>query len=224
MVNNNHRSLILFLLLVTVVTLSACSQGKLPPPEAREEPAAPREARPIDVGGGTGGNATGSVPAGPGAATASGPIAWTAPADWVQETPRSNMRYAQYRVPGPGGDGECVVFYFGPGQGGDVQANIARWANQFEQPDGVPSTDRVQVRELEGGSMPMWIAEVTGTYNGGMTMTDQPSPSQPDSMLLGGIVQAAEAPWFFKFTGPEETVRANEEAFVGLMESIRAGG
>ena len=28
-------------------------------------------------------------------------------------TPSSSMRRAQYRVPGAGGDAECVVFYFG---------------------------------------------------------------------------------------------------------------
>ena len=29
------------------------------------------------------------------------------------------------------GDAETVVFYFGPGQGGGVESNIARWAGQF---------------------------------------------------------------------------------------------
>jgi hypothetical protein len=46
------------------------------------------------------------------------------------------MRRAQYKVPGPAGAGECVVFYFGPGQGGDAQSNAERWASQFTQPGG----------------------------------------------------------------------------------------
>ena len=46
------------------------------------------------------------------------------------------MRHAQYRVPGGNGDGECIVFYFGPGEGGDPMSNARRWAGQFDQPDG----------------------------------------------------------------------------------------
>jgi hypothetical protein len=152
-----------------------------------------------------------------------GPLVWDAPESWVQETPRSMMRRAQYRIPGEDGDGECVVYYFGPGQGGDPQANAARWAGQFIQPDGSSSLDKMQVSRLEGGRLPLQLVEVTGTYDGGMTMTDAPAEARPDYMLLGGIAMAADAPWFFKFTGPESTVRANRAAFVAMLESLRVG-
>ena len=130
------------------------------------------------------------------------------------------MRVAQYRVPGPAGDAECVVFYFGPGQGGDPMANARRWANQFTQPDGRPSEELMEVARLESASIPLHVVQVTGTYSGGMSGIEE----QSDSMLLGGIAEAAEAPWFFKFTGPEETVRAEQDAFMSMMESVTAGG
>ena len=38
-------------------------------------------------------------------------------------------------------------------------------------------------------------------------MTDQPAEAQPGYMLLGGIAEGPDAPWFFKFTGPEATIR-----------------
>src|SRR3990172_1264610 len=50
-----------------------------------------------------------------------GGIRVTVPDTWVVETPSSQMRKAQYRLSAPeggSGDGELVVFYFGPGQGG----------------------------------------------------------------------------------------------------------
>ena len=161
------------------------------------------------------------APSGP-AAQAPG-LAWEVPGGWVEEQPASSMRRAQYRVPGPGGDGECIVFYFGPGQGGDPAANAVRWAQQFKQPDGSSSVDRMQMATLEGARVPVQIVEVTGTYDGGMTMTDAPAEQKPGYMLLGAIALGADAAWFFKFTAPEATVRAQRDSFETMMRSIRAG-
>jgi hypothetical protein len=118
------------------------------------------------------------------------------------------MRRAQYRVAGAAGDGECVVYYFGPGQGGDATSNAVRWAQQFEQPDGSSSLEAMRLTTLEGTRVPVQIVEVTGTYDGGMTMTDAPAQRKPGFMLLGAIAQGADAPWFFKLTGPEATAPA----------------
>lgn len=159
----------------------------------------------------------------PGGGAAGGRVAWHAPQGWVEEPPSSSMRVAQYRVPGEAGDGECVVYYFGPGQGGDAASNAARWARQFEQPDGTDSTERMRMTTLEGARLPVYLVEVTGTYDGGMTMTDAPAEKQPGAMLLGGIAQGPDAPWFFKFTGPEATVRAQRAAFESMMMSVGAG-
>src|ERR1700690_1480542 len=54
---------------------------------------------------------------------------WTAPPGWKTGDPKP-MRAATYIV----GDAECVVYFFGQGQGGGVQANIDRWKGQFSQP------------------------------------------------------------------------------------------
>ena len=70
----------------------------------------------------------------------------------------------------------------------------------------------------------MWVVSVTGTYEGGMTGSPEPFEPQPDSMILGGIAEGPDAPWFFKFTGPEQTVAAQRDAFVEMMSSIRAEG
>jgi hypothetical protein len=148
-------------------------------------------------------------------------LIWDLPAGWTEGTPSSNMRLAQYAVPGSGGDGECVVFYFGPGQGGDPVANAQRWAGQFSQPDESNSLDKMTMQELDGGALELTLVEVTGTYNGGMTMSPEPAAPEPGWMLLGGIATGPDAPWFFKLTGPQATLEENRDSFVEMLRSIR---
>ena len=148
-------------------------------------------------------------------------LIWDLPAGWTEVAPSSNMRLAQYNVAGSGGDGECVVFYFGPGQGGDPASNARRWAGQFAQPDGGDSLERMTMQELDGAPIGLTLVEVTGTYNGGMTSGPEPATPQPGWMLLGGIAMGPDAPWFFKLTGPEATLEENRDAFVEMLRSIR---
>jgi len=207
---------------------AACSHGEVAPTGSSAGPAAPastarpepaRPPRTLSIPGDAGGLPQGHPPID----TAPAGMGWDAPAGWIAETPSSSMRIAQYRVPGPAGDGECVAFYFGPGQGGDPRSNALRWAGQFTQPDGRPSVDAMRTEALAGTPRPVQIVELTGTYDGGMTMTDAPAVARPGYMLLGGIADGPDAPWFFKFTGPEATVRAQREAFIGMLRSLRTG-
>jgi hypothetical protein len=148
-------------------------------------------------------------------------MVWNVPTTWKTVTPSNTMRHAQYEVTGSAGNGECVVFYFGPGQGGDPMANARRWAGQFTQPDGGRSEDEMSITEIEGGSLSVQLVEVQGTYDGGMSMGRAAPQPQPGWKLLGGIAEGPDAPWFFKFTGPQATVEENREAFVTLLRSIR---
>src|SRR5262249_19332281 len=59
-------------------------------------------------------------------------IEWIVPAKWTPQGERT-MRVATYTIPSAPTDpevGECAVFFFGSGQGGDVQTNINRWISQ----------------------------------------------------------------------------------------------
>jgi hypothetical protein len=150
-------------------------------------------------------------------------IAWTTPAGWIAEPPANSMRRAQYRVPGAAGDGECVVFYFGPGQGGSPMANAERWASQFTNAQGQPATDTMKTStEVVNGAQLLHV-EARGTYLSGGMMGDPVVP-KPGSALLGAVVAGPDANWFFKFTGPEATVEAQRTAFQELLRSVRHGG
>jgi hypothetical protein len=152
-----------------------------------------------------------------------GLIAWTVPASWKEETPSSQMRYAQFRVPGVDGDpedAECAVFYFGPGQGGSPKDNATRWIGQFVQPDGSSSESRSKTEIKSVGGKEVMFVEVAGTYTASMSGMQAGEPKK-DYAMLGAIVPGPDAPWFFKLTGPKRTVEASREAFTSLVTSTR---
>jgi hypothetical protein len=164
----------------------------------------------------------GVPPPAPGSGTGPTGLTWTAPKTWVSEPPTSSMRRAQYRIPGPAGAGECVVFYFGPGQGGDAETNAGRWADQFEQPDGTSSRKALKTKAVEVNGIKVTLTEITGIYRGGMP-GGPAAPTRPDYMLLGAIARGPDANWFFKATGPKATMEANRAAFDAMVRSFRAG-
>lgn len=164
-----------------------------------------------------------SVPAPPpGSGSGRQGLVWAVPSGWITETPSSPMRRAQYRLDGPGGPAECVVFYFGPGQGGDVRANVARWVSQFRRADGTAIGDAAKTREVKVGAIAVTIVEVAGTYVGGMGPRTA-GPERPNHMLLGAIAKGPDANWFFRATGPRATLESQRDAFEKLVRSIRPG-
>jgi len=129
------------------------------------------------------------------------------------------MRVATYKVPGASASaaGECAVFFFGPGQGGSIDANLERWARQFE---GNAKPERVE-RRVNGLSVT--VARIVGTYlaPGGPMMQSQ--GKRPGYRLLGAIVEAPEGLVFVKLTGPAATVVAAERSFEALVSSLARG-
>ena len=132
------------------------------------------------------------------------------------------MRRAQYAVPKAPGDpedGECAVFYFGPGQGGDVQANLDRWASQFgDSPGGkpVPSATPGMV-----AGMKVLKVSIEGTYKPSGMMAGDTTP-RPGTLLLGAIVEGPDANWFFKCTGPRKTMESHRKEFDAMIDSVRS--
>ena len=143
-------------------------------------------------------------------------IHWTRPEGWVVGAPRQ-MRIATYDVPAAGGDnegGECAIFYFGSGQGGDVDQNINRWVDQFENPGKVDRSSKV----VNGMSVTM--VKIAGTYLAPSGPMMESQGKKENYRLLGAIVNAPEGMVFFKYTGPAKTVEASEGEFNSLIESL----
>ena len=132
-------------------------------------------------------------------------VRWTVPASWKAEAQRP-MRLATYTV-APGA--ECGVYYFGPGQGGSVDANLDRWIGQFLQADGKPSKAAAKIAKRTIHGLPVTTVDVSGAYTGMGGPTAQPGPAVPGYRMLGAIVEGPQGSVFFKFTGPAKTVAAN---------------
>jgi hypothetical protein len=141
------------------------------------------------------------------------------PADWVAEKPSTEMRLVQYRIPGPG-DAEpatLVVYYFGVGQGGSVEANVARWRAQFTANDGGPVEPRVE--RVTSGAMPLTEVELRGSYArraGFATGVER----RPDQVLLSAIVESPKGALHVQLHGPAITVDAARPGFEAFVRGI----
>src|SRR2546421_3675356 len=89
------------------------------------------------------------------------------PDGWVSESPSSKMRVAQYKLPKAEGDAEdasLVVYYFGPAQGGSVDANIDRWISQMEQPSSGSPKEKAKTQTLTVNGLKVTTVDVAGNY------------------------------------------------------------
>ncbi len=155
-----------------------------------------------------------------------GGITVQAPVAWKPETPSSGMRKAQYALEKAKSDKEdatLVAYYFGQGQGGPVEDNLARWYGQFEQPDGSPSKDRARVSKRTVAGMPVTLVDVNGTYNEGSMNPMMPHGAEPRPgyRMLAAIVETPQGPYFFKLTGPMHTVERWEQSFDRFVDRIQ---
>jgi hypothetical protein len=143
-----------------------------------------------------------------------GPCEFTRPADWKWIQPSSPMRKAQLQIPGKEGGkpADVTFFFFGDGQGGDVQANVQRWLGQFT---GKPDANKVQPQEFNGVKVTLVSAE--GTMKAS-PFGGQPD-DQPDSALLGAIIEQPGGAVFVKLTGPLDLVKASNDKFVAMVKT-----
>lgn len=148
-----------------------------------------------------------------------GGITWKAPKEWKAQ-PARPMRAATYLLPSVGGGEapELAVFYFGKNQGGTVEANIERWAAQFDAAEGAPRTPP-KISKSKVNGLALTRVETRGIYNAAMGPMG-PRTAKPGFRLLGAIVEGPEGPVFFKLTGPEKGVRAAEKAFEKMLGSV----
>lgn len=146
-------------------------------------------------------------------------LQWSAPPEW-KDAGSAPMRAVTYKVPLAAGDQgapECVVYFFGQGQGGPVQANIERWNGQLLTPDGKTAPAQINKRVIHG--LPVTTIDVSGAYTG-MAGPEAQSAAVPGYRLLGAIIENPGGNIFLKFTGPARTVNANAAIFEKLLASF----
>jgi hypothetical protein len=142
-------------------------------------------------------------------------MVWSRPQRWEKAANRP-MRAATYNIPASEGDaegGECAVFYFGTGQGGDVNLNIERWAAQFEPAEQVVKT----TQQVAG--MKVTRVQIDGAYLAPAGPMMQSQGKKENYRLLGAIVEAPEGSVFFKCTGPANTISTATPEFDAMVSS-----
>jgi hypothetical protein len=148
-------------------------------------------------------------------------VKWTPPSGWKAEEGERPMRAATYIVAPTSGDtanAECVVYFFGAGQGGSIDANVERWKGQIVGPDGKPAEAKTGKRTVH--ELPVTTIDSSGDYTGmGGPMAASKS-THANYRLLGAIVEGPGGNVFLKFTGPAKTIAASQADFEKLVNSF----
>ncbi len=132
------------------------------------------------------------------------------------------MRVAEFvlpRVEGDPEDGDVVIYYFG-GQGGDPEANLARWTAQMQQPDGRPSASVAKRASLTVHGLQVTMLEVAGTYVAEVRPGATEHFNKPGFRMRAAVVATPRGPYFIKMLGPDQTIQHWSPSFDALVQTI----
>ena len=150
-------------------------------------------------------------------------LRFQAPFGWVEERPTSNMRVAQYRLPQAEGDtedGSLVLFYFGEGQGGSIQANLDRWIGQMEQSDGGSSKEKAKTDTITVNGLNATLLDVSGNYTAEMMPGGGERHNKSNYRMRAAVVETPKGAYFIKLVGPEKTIVRWDEAYMRFIRSF----
>jgi len=136
---------------------------------------------------------------------------------WIRQQVSSPMRAGQLTYDHKDEnlkDVDLVIYFFGAGQGGGIQANIDRWIGQFE------GTPKYTIDKKDLGGKEVTFLEASGTYMESMGGPFSSSKTaQPDFTMLAAILPSDQGAVFLKLTGPNASVEALKEDFTKFAES-----
>lgn len=134
---------------------------------------------------------------------------------WTDVTSGKPMRVAELKFDAAGDDDPVAVFFhFGAGQGGDVNANVARWKGQFE---GGPKQEERQ--DLEGGRILLFLS---GTYLESMGGPFAgPKTPKENYRMLAAILPGGDGAVFIKLTASAAVADQARDAFIALVKGAK---
>jgi hypothetical protein len=148
-----------------------------------------------------------------------GALHFAAPQDAVSETPSSQMRAGQWRIPKREGDTEdasLIVFFFGAGQGGSAAQNVQRWCAQFTDEKGAPVCQQSEPKAEQVNGLNVTRVVYKGRYQAQDMLSGQPI-DKPGQELLAAVVESPSGNFFVKLQGSQKTVSAYEAYFDGQL-------
>lgn len=138
------------------------------------------------------------------------------PKGWSPRHPSSTMRLAEFTAAADGA--EVIVYFFGPGQGGPVDANLARWKSQFSNPAGGAVSETVT---HDKAAFPLTVAEYRGTYARGIGAGSSAEAARPNHVLVAVVAETPKGVLFFQLFGPAAAVDAQRDAYVAFVRSLK---
>jgi hypothetical protein len=111
---------------------------------------------------------------------------------------------------------DADVYYFGEGQGGNVESNIKRWEGQFQA--GADGAGPKAVRTLlKYGEAKASLIEIKGTFLSGSMFG--PKTGKEGQVMLGAILESAKGSVFVKMVGPAADIETARDGFRKLLDS-----
>ena len=230
------RRLLCTCIALTTLACSPTDAGKTAPAQPADAPAKPADlpAKPVNPHGPAApadphaapAAPTVRAPVNPQAVTPAGTVrsetveglGFSVPTEWARKPASNEMRLAEFTLPGPGGEVTLIVSRF-KGGGGDAASNVNRWKTQFVTADGAPQTE-AKVQTALRPPLTITRVDITGT-NVAPVMPGSPKTyNEPNSRMLGVIVEGAGDPYFFKAVGSADTLTVWEAAFAAFADSI----
>jgi hypothetical protein len=145
-----------------------------------------------------------------------------APAAWKESPASSPMRVKQFTVPGKAGDAEIVVFFFGQGQGGSVEDNVARWKKQFQPPAGKTIDQVSKTETLKGAGGTITLLDISGTYMfKARPMDPSPGEPRPNHRMLAAVLPTPQGNYYIRLVGPDKTVAAAAKDYTSWLKSFK---
>ena len=145
------------------------------------------------------------------------------PSDWKKETPKSFLRKYEYSLPKAKGDkedAELAIFFF-KGGGGGVEANLARWKNEFLAPKGKTIEEVSKVKKFDVGEVKVVYLDLSGTYKYKKKFSDTKYIPKENFRRIGVIFQTKVGPYFLKLTGPEKTIAKHQKSFDNWLKGFK---
>ena len=138
----------------------------------------------------------------------------TKPEDWASAVLENPMQRVRYIVPGVEGEEPASLVVFSIGMGGEVQANITRWAGQVTQSDGSPGEPKVE--EFTVSDMTVTLVELHGNYLG-----KRMASPKSNQLFLAAIIDTSSGQIFIRLVGPAKTVEAHREGYMAFLKGLK---
>ena len=136
-------------------------------------------------------------------------LKWTAPATW-QSKPASSMRKATYAVVGDNGEAGDLSIVVLSGDGGGELSNLNRWRGQLQLNSDTAMEAEAEAAHFTANGLKFIVVDYAN------------AKATPPSRLLGAIVPAGDATWFFKLTGPVALLEREKPAFLDFLKTVKA--